>query len=105
MRGKAREMGVVRDASTAEEKVRGLAGGAGSPGRTILRAKFPANRENNRDFGSFDAKRSVRIAGPAGEFSISESCYPFLEQVLFPRTANIEAVKREFGGPARGPFS
>jgi hypothetical protein len=38
-------MGLVRDASSPGERVRGLAGGGSSPRRTILYRKFPASRE------------------------------------------------------------
>ena len=32
--------------------LRGLTGGVRSPSRTLLRLKFPANRENNREFST-----------------------------------------------------
>jgi hypothetical protein len=83
VRESAREMGLIRAASSAGEEVRSLAGGAGSPGRTILRAKFPANRENNRNLGAVDDKRSVRSPGLAGESRFPGWFYPLSEQGIF----------------------
>ena len=40
-----------------------LVGGVRSPSRTLLRLKFPANRENNREFSHFQAS-STRLIPP-----------------------------------------